>query len=96
MKDLLRIEAREPLGEGQQYMTARNVKVMIGDKELGGIERLTIHYQPDDIVRADVVMCMVDGTIIGANPEFFLAHPETGELQRVKRIEFYDCEPLEC
>ena len=64
-------------------------------KELKGVTSATVHYEPDDIVRADLKVFIAHEAIAGSL-YWFANDPETGEWKEVKRIEFADGSKFEC
>ncbi len=58
-------------------------------EEIKGICAIDVSIRPDDMVKAAIVLWagMVD---VGAEAEFHVMNPSTGEPKAVKRIEFAD------
>ena len=59
-------------------------------------EGITVHYNVDDVVRADIRLCPAWQGQISALGEFYMAHPLTGKTTMIKRIEFGDGSAFEC
>jgi len=87
MKGTLTLKPKKALSEGE-YLTGYNTQVMVGDKELHGVEAVDIIYRPNEVVRAVVRLFSVEEEITGGKPSVRIIHPETGQLCEVLQIQF--------
>ena len=64
-------------------------RVMLGDQEIPGLTKVSVHFAADDFIKADLHMfCHMDDT--QAEARFFVFSPFTGEPAPVKQITFMD------
>ena len=87
MKGTLTLKPKKALSEGE-YLTGYNTQVMVGDKELHGVEAVDIIYRPNEVVRAVVRLFSVEDEMAGSKPSVRMIHPETGKLCEITEIKF--------
>ena len=95
MKGKLTIRPKEDLKEGE-FLTGYNTEILIGDQVLYGVSAVDISYRPDEMVIGTVRMYTVEEKITGAEPFIMMNHPITNKAHRVKKIEFFGGETVEC
>ena len=61
-----------------------------GESLAKSIRAIDVQIRPNDIVSADVFMCISDIQMTGVLPKYFMDNPDTGETKRVKSIQFTD------
>jgi hypothetical protein len=87
MMDGVRIKSEGGISNGTMVTSADG-------EEIKGITGISIDLRVNDLVRAKIDLCavLVDCT---AQAEFRIAHPKTGDIKAVRRIEFADGEVID-
>ena len=89
----IKIVSNKPCDNG--LVKTQGTRVYADDTELKGVAGITVHYAPDDIVRATMDVHVWQDEV-NAGGDFFMVHPVTGESIEIKRIEFADGSTFEC
>lgn len=86
MRDLIRVQSETGNASGTKFTTADGA-------EIRGISEVNIGIKPSEMIEVRMTLCsFLD---VRGVPKFQIIDPETGELRRVRAIEFEDGERRE-